>query len=106
MQRTEDGMVVISCDFCSTDWDEVKPMIEGHRGSILCLSCLKMALVDIAAQPEEFSCTLCIREGLPESLPRWQSPLRPEAVACQDCVHQAARTFDRDKDVDWKWNES
>ncbi len=105
MQRTEDGMVVISCDFCGSDWDEVKPMIEGHRGSVLCLNCLKTALVEMATGSQPYACTLCIREGLPPSLPRWQSPLRPQAVICEECIHQAAGAFNRDKDTDWSWQK-
>lgn len=104
MQRTEDGGIVISCDFCGADWDEVKPMIEGHHGSVLCLECLKISLLEARAQSGRFTCTMCIREKLPESLPRWQSPKRPQAVVCQECIEQAARAFDRDEDVDWKWN--
>lgn len=103
MQRTEDNGVIISCDFCGTDWDEIKPMIEGHHGSVLCLECLGKALKHATTQDGEYRCTLCLREGLPASLPRWQD-LDSQAVACMDCLHQAAKAFDRDPDVNWSWH--
>ena len=111
MQRTEAGLIVISCDFCGTDWDEVKPMIEGHHGSILCLDCLKIAIDHLTPAEGEYHCTLCIRDGLPADLPRWFHPhptpspgLNPHAILCRDCADQAARAFTRDKDTDWKWH--
>lgn len=102
MQRNENNLVVISCDYCGTDWDEVKPMIEGHRGSVLCLNCLKIALTDLQPADTEFLCNLCQRERLPTGTLRWTSPVTA-AHACTNCVHQAAGTFSKDPDVDWKW---
>ena len=110
MQRTEPEGIVISCDFCGTDWDEIKPMIEGHHGSILCLECMQTALSQIEPGDSSFSCTLCLVEKGPE-VPRWSFPERssellpgvnPGAVLCQDCLNQAAGTFSKDPDVDWK----
>ena len=113
MQKHESDGVVISCDFCGSDWDQIKPMVEGHRGSVLCLSCLAAALDHSAPAPDEFKCTLCRREPLPADLPRWFHPtpdpaqpgLNPDACACQDCLHQAARAFTRDKDTDFTWTQ-
>lgn len=106
MQRTEDGGIVISCDFCGTDWDEVIPMIEGHHGSTLCLDCLQAALDQTQPAAQAFPCTLCLRD-LPADTARWQpSPLppsaNPSAAACGECLSQAAGTFSKDPDVDWK----
>lgn len=110
MQRTEPEGIVISCDFCGTDWDEVKPMIEGHHGSVLCLACMKAALAAIKAGDSSFPCTLCLVEKDAE-VPRWSHPQRssqplpgtnPGAILCQDCLNQAAGTFSKDPDVDWK----
>ena len=106
MQRNEDGGVVISCDFCGTDWDELVPMIEGHRGSVLCLECLKAAHDQARPQDPLFSCTMCLREGLPVDLARWTHPSPSPtanrlAVICADCISQAAGTFSKDPDVDW-----
>ena len=102
MQRTENDGIVISCDFCGTDWDQVKPMIEGHHGSVICLTCLEIALKQAVTHTGEYRCTLCLREGLPATLPRWSSPASA-ATVCLDCLHQAAGAFDRDPDVDWSW---
>ncbi|MCE9589871.1 MAG: ClpX C4-type zinc finger protein [Planctomycetes bacterium] len=103
MQRTEDGGIVISCDFCGTDWDEVRPMIEGHHGSVICLDCLKLAVVQAAPAEGKYSCPLCLRDNIPATLPRWSHPSHPNAIACEECIHQAARAFHKDPDVDWKW---
>ncbi|MCC7193888.1 MAG: hypothetical protein IT444_14055 [Phycisphaeraceae bacterium] len=106
MQRTQDGGVIISCDFCATDWDPqtgLPPMTEGHHGSVLCLECLKAALGEVRSVESPYRCTLCLRENLPTTLPAYRNPLRPAATACRDCVHQAAQAFSRDPDVDWKW---
>jgi hypothetical protein len=108
MQRHEAGGVIISCDFCFTDWDPetgLPPMSEGHHGSVLCLDCLKIALEKAAPLGEPFNCTLCLREQLPATLPAYRSPTRPHAVACEECIHQAAKVFSRDPDVDWKWKK-
>lgn len=104
MQRNEDGGIVISCDFCGTDWDEQLPMIEGHHGSVLCLECLKLGIDQAIPSDAKYACTLCLRHNIPASLPRWSHPSHPEAVACQDCLIQAAKAFDRDPDVAWKWD--
>ena len=104
MQRHEEAGVVISCDFCGTDWDQVQPMLEGHHGSVLCLGCFKVALEAAEAQPGEYACTLCLRDRLPPTLPRWRGRRR-EAVVCHDCILQAAKVFDRDDDVDWRWHK-
>lgn len=103
MQRTEDGGIVISCDFCNTDWDEIKPMIEGHRGSVLCLSCLKFSMVMAAPCDEPFDCVLCLH---PQEVGQiaWRHPDHPKATACIDCLQQAAGTFSKDPDIDWVWD--
>ena len=104
MQRTESEGIVISCDFCGTDWDEVLPMIEGHHGSVLCLKCLKLALAQQQAGEKKYRCTLCLRENIPGTLPHW-SGIRPQATVCQECIEQAARGFSRDPEVDFQWHK-
>ncbi len=111
MQRTEAGYIIISCDFCGVDWDEVIPMIEGHRGSILCLECMKTALDNTIGEELPYECTMCRREQL-GSKPHWRprreegAPLPPGAypfaVVCESCLNQASGTFSKDPDVDWK----
>jgi hypothetical protein len=102
MQRIEDGSLIISCDFCRTDWNGQSPVIEGHRGSIICLECLKLALGSLTIGPT-FKCILCLREPLPETLARWNHPTTPATFACEGCVHQTADVFDRDPDIEWTW---
>lgn len=106
MQRSENDGIIISCDYCSLDWrpyqpDSTNPMIEGHRGSVICLSCVKTALGEVNVGAGEYDCALCVREQLPETLPRW-SGKRAEAVLCRDCLNQAAGAFSKDPDVDWR----
>jgi len=111
MQRTENGYIIISCDFCGTDWDEVIPMIEGHRGSILCLACMKVAISNTASEELPYECTMCRREQLGAKA-HWRPEreegatllpgANPFAVACESCLNQASGTFSKDPDVDWK----
>ena len=101
MQRHEDDGIIISCDFCGTDWDQVKPMIEGHGGSVLCLECFKLGFEQASPEEGEFRCTICLRDNLPSSLARWSNPRQPQPIVCRDCINQAAGTFDKDPDVPW-----
>lgn len=98
MQRNEDGGIVISCDFCGADWDEVKPMIEGHRGSVLCLECLKLARPKLAPSDTAFECRLCIQEK-PAGTMSWSGTAiggAPAARVCKPCVEQATRAFTKE----------
>lgn len=116
MQRTLDDGIIISCDFCGTDWDPcdesyANPMVEGHIGSVMCLTCLKRALDEMKPAANEYRCTMCIREGIDADTPRWFHPcpvpsdgLNSGAIACKACIKQAAGRFHKDKDVAWKWD--
>ena len=105
MQRRDDQGVTIVCDFCGTDWDQVRPMIEGHEGSVICLECTKTALGEVKTQAHRYDCALCLRSQLPEDVPRWrplsQPGANPNAIICRECLDQAVRAFDRDPDVNW-----
>lgn len=114
MQRDVDDGVMISCDFCGTDWDEVIPMIEGHKGSVLCLGCLRHAMDDMSPRDEledARPCTLCLQT--PDAdVPVWAHPgpknspgLNGEALACRSCLRQAAKGFHKDFDIDYTWDE-
>lgn len=117
MQRSEDGGIIISCDFCGSDWDAYdesnsRPMVEGHHGSVICLECVKQALEQMSVRVGDYRCTLCVREGLPATRPRWTHPNAPpspglnvHAIACRACIRQAARRFHKDTDVPWQWDE-
>jgi hypothetical protein len=104
MQRIEDNnALIVSCDFCGTDWDGQFAAIEGHRGSIICLECLKLGLNALELPEEEFRCVLCLRDPLPATMRRWHHSNRPRTFACENCIHQAAEAFDKDPDIDWNW---
>ncbi len=112
MQRDEDGQVVISCDFCGTDWDQCLSMIEGHRGSVLCLDCLKQALDQARPGDEPFTGTLCLSDK-PAGTRMWRHPgpkpssgLNPGAPLCWDCIRLAAKGFHKDPEVDFRWDSS
>jgi hypothetical protein len=104
MQREEPEGIIISCDFCTRDWDGQEAMIEGHHGSILCLECLKLALVEQLARPGKFKCTLCLRFNMPPEMPRWSNAEHPNATACQECIYQAAKAFHKNKDIPFRWD--
>lgn len=106
MQRTENGLIVISCDFTGIDWDERIPMIEGHRGAVLSLDALARAVEGAAPADEAFTCTMCLRDFLAGER-AWRNPeppsnANPAAVICWDCVRQADRAFAKDPDTEWQ----
>ncbi|MEM6334577.1 MAG: hypothetical protein AAF823_14690 [Planctomycetota bacterium] len=123
MQRTaDDGGIIISCDFCGIDWDpygttDQPAMTEGHRGSVLCVNCLRKAMDAIRAgrawRDAPYTCALCLKEHGVE-VPGWSWPSEAgevvpagrnvDAVLCYDCVRLAAKTFHKDRDVDFRWN--
>jgi len=112
MQRNEDGGIVISCDFCGTDWDEEIAMIEGHKGSVLCLACLTQALGNAGPAEDTYQCTLCL-VGQPPELKRWLHPgpapspgLNEGASLCWDCIRLAAKGFHKDPDTEFRWDSS
>lgn len=112
MQRQVPDGIIISCDFCGTDWDEVRAMVEGHKGSVLCLTCLEKALADAAPADEQFDCTLCLQHR-DAGFRRWTHPnpepsegLNADAHLCWDCIRLAAKTFHKDKEVDFRWDPS
>lgn len=93
------------CDFCLRPYTGDRVMIEGHRGSLICVACLSgayLALRDQApnpgAHPPETVCTLCLeKRGTIDAL--WPSPLRAEAVICGRCAMQSIETLEADEEV-------
>ncbi len=101
----KDGNEFFKCDFCHQAWAEDRPMVEGHRGSLICGPCLTIAyrLVHlqesgIRTQPEQV-CTLCQQHH--DTL-HWQSPAFDEAVACARCIKQSSRVLQKDVESGWK----
>ncbi|MDH3583067.1 MAG: hypothetical protein OER86_02500 [Phycisphaerae bacterium] len=116
MQRTQDGGIIISCDFCGTDWDAFdqsssRPMVEGHHGSVLCLECLRAGLEEMSEPAGSYKCALCLQEldaacwSHPDP-PAGAAGLNPGAVACRACLRQAAGRFNKDPDVAWTWDRA
>ena len=93
----------VLCDGCGSVWTDQRPMIEGHKGSCICGSCLTVAYTDLVLHPaedpvSERQCTLRL-EVRAEAM--WVSPVRDEAVFCRRCVKQAAGALHKDKDIPW-----
>lgn len=92
------------CDFCAKAWDGEFPMVEGHKGSLICGDCLTVAyrqiLVDDAPNaPDGAPCTMCLEH---RDEPAWRSPVREEAVICRRCCKQSAGRLTKDPDVAWE----
>ncbi|MCB9838657.1 MAG: hypothetical protein H6813_04900 [Phycisphaeraceae bacterium] len=92
------------CDFCRKPWSDDNPMVEGHRGSLICASCLGVAYVEINAAQDPtgdestVKCVMCL-EDRPGA--HWRSPLHDEACICKRCCRQSATTLANDPDFQW-----
>jgi hypothetical protein len=103
----------VLCDFCRSPWSSTRPMIEGHRGSVICGHCLAVACAAITgeggdAAADDYFCIMC-RENAADrtALDRadetgWRSPAHTEAVICRRCIEQAAGALEKDPDHDWR----
>lgn len=102
------------CDFCRAPWSQSRPMVEGHKGSLICGPCLSVAYTETVlgkqgvmgvrgpVHPAEAPgpwCTMCLerREQF-----YWTSPLHPEARCCTRCIRQSAGTLEKDEDAHWR----
>lgn len=103
------GTDFFRCDFCRKPWAEDRPMVEGHRGSLICGQCLSVAYSSMPAantpSPASQSaadatrpCALCLenRRGW-----CWESPLFDGVFACERCVRQSASVLAADPDSGW-----
>ncbi|MBL8765200.1 MAG: hypothetical protein JNM07_13120 [Phycisphaerae bacterium] len=102
------GNEFFRCDFCRAAWDESRPMVEGHQGSLICGHCLTIAyaraVLDPAAstpspEPDPRPCTMCLES---RAEPRWRSPLRGDASICRRCIKQSAGVLERDAESGWR----
>ena len=94
----------VLCDFCHKPWREDVPMIEGHRGAVVCGQCLTLAWTDVvlgnqSTAPPGSTCRMCL-ETRDENA--WQSPAHPDAVICRRCIKQSGVTLERDPDFNWQ----
>ncbi len=100
-----EGNEFFLCDFCRRPWSEQRPMVEGHRGSLVCAACLSTAYTDLVhlqggdtSRPGE-TCTLCLER---RSQRHWRSPLYEQAIICLRCVKQSSTAMEKDPEVGWK----
>lgn len=91
------------CDFCRRHWADDRPMVEGHKGSLICGQCLTPAYVEIVQLLQGTTlagthCTMCLEH---RNEPQWSSPLFPESHICRRCLKQAAGVLCRDPESGW-----
>ena len=99
------GADMFVCDFCASPWREDRPMVEGHRGALICANCLSIAFTELVhlklgspVDPDE-KCVLCLEHGRDERY--WRSPIRDEGVACLRCIKQSSGVLHKDPESDW-----
>ena len=89
------------CDFCLKAWDGESPVVEGHKGSLICGDCLAAAYREVVlagrSGPAGYTCTLCL-ETRPE--PGWAGA--SGAAACARCIKQSAAVLAKDKNYGWR----
>lgn len=100
---SREGAEFFVCDFCRRPWSDDRPMVEGHRGSLICANCLRVAYTELVLTQspsvyEVESCTMCLEQ---RRQPGWRSPLFEEAVVCLRCIKQSATVFEKDPDLHW-----
>ncbi len=93
------------CDFCGSCWREDRPMVEGHRGSLICGPCLAMSFRELwlapggEELPEHAVCTLCLSHN---GDPVWRSPVTETATVCKRCSKHSVVMLERDPELGWK----
>lgn len=110
----EGQLEFFKCDFCRRAWSEDRPMVEGHKGSLFCGTCLSAAYREVLIQkggqmgvrgpvhPIEAPgpwCVMCL-ERREERY--WTSPLYEEARSCTRCIRQSATMLSRDPESGWQ----
>ncbi|MFO0857615.1 MAG: hypothetical protein U0640_09705 [Phycisphaerales bacterium] len=112
------------CDFCGCTWTSANPMVEGHKGSLICGRCLTAACKAVLVQnagvvvPQHIGCAMCL---LNKTGDYWQSPVRasvvegengakgevdieptPGSVICRWCIERSAAILSKDTESGWK----
>jgi len=107
-----EGNDYFKCDYCLRSWSEDRPMIEGHKGSLVCAKCLSAAYVEVvnagqgvmgtvgplkdvdAGHPAP-GCMMCLER---RGELYWQSPVVDEALICRRCIRQSVTALESDPD--------
>jgi len=107
------------CDFCLRPWADERPMVEGHKGSLICSSCLSLSFDELwnrqSGTPSDRVCNLCLEQ---RNEPCWSPPRWPATgpevtpdlpinvatppIACKRCTKQSVVMLERDPDSNWK----
>ena len=93
------------CDFCEKCYAPERPMVEGHRGSLICGQCLTTSFAALwyantgEAAPKHDVCMMCLSEN---GDPVWRSPVRETSLICKRCAKQSAVMLERDEECGWK----
>ncbi|CAN5678395.1 hypothetical protein BH11PLA1_BH11PLA1_23320 [soil metagenome] len=108
------GNDYFKCDFCRRSWSDDLPMVEGHKGSLICARCVSAAYTQIihlrdgeqgvkgplkSVEADGPACTMCLER---RAELYWRSPMYPEEAACRRCLRQAAGALEQDPDFGWK----
>jgi ClpX C4-type zinc finger len=111
-----EGNDYFKCDFCRRSWAEDRPMVEGHRGSLVCAECLSSAYDAVVnreagvvmtagstaasdSDPSAAACAMCLEA---RKDPCWRTPVPPNALICLRCIKQSARMLEKDPEVAWR----
>ncbi len=101
-EANADGSISFACDFCGRAWDGAGPMVEGHRGSLICGDCLRVAFSEVVllegGEPSPEPCVMCLEVRKDRV---WASPAREDVRICRRCANQSARVLAKDKEMGW-----
>jgi hypothetical protein len=106
------------CDFCGQHWSTSRPMVEGHKGSLICGHCLSLACAQVLVHnagivvPEHIACTMCLMNKRGDY---YRSPVlvevqestiaahdQPGSAICRWCIERSASMLEKDLDSGWK----
>ncbi len=93
----------ILCDYCGESaWAAGEPCVEGHRGSIVCGSCLTRAFEAVVGDggcgSVDAACRMCVEV---RDDPVWSSDFDPDAHICLRCIKQSATVLEKSGHWDW-----
>ncbi|MCC6428128.1 MAG: hypothetical protein IT435_15065 [Phycisphaerales bacterium] len=100
-----EGNAFFKCDYCLRPWAEELPMVEGHRGSLICAECLTEAYTQVvhagakAVPAEKETCAMCLEVRKDA---QWRSTRGTSSLVCLRCIKQSARMLEKDPECGWK----